>query len=117
MVSREPSALRRATKEASDFRTPNLGGGTNNTAELLRGRYETAQLTSTDGPVVIQSTVVPSQTLRQRQVVMTSASSGRRPIPRTVVTILNRTNLVEIRGNAKSDPTKLDAVQIRVSTR
>jgi hypothetical protein len=34
-----------------------------------------------------------------------------------VVTILNRTNLVEIRGNAKSDPTKLDAVRIRVSTR
>jgi hypothetical protein len=67
--------------------------------------------------VVIQSTVVPSQTLRQRQVVMTSAGPGRRPIPRTVVTILNRTNLVEIRANAKSDPTKLDAVQIRVSTR
>jgi hypothetical protein len=107
----------RATKDASDFRTTYVSGGANITAELLLGLYETAQLTSTDGPVVIQSTVVPSQTLRQRQVVMTSASSGRRPIPRTVVTILNRTNLVEIRGNAKSDPTKLDAVQIRVSTR
>jgi uncharacterized protein YjiK/2',3'-cyclic-nucleotide 2'-phosphodiesterase (5'-nucleotidase family) len=107
----------RATKDASDFRTTYVSGGTNITAELLLGRYETAALTAADGPAVIQSTVVPSQTLRQRQVVMTSAGPGRRPIPRTVVTILNRTNLVEIRANAKSDPTKLDAVQIRVSTR
>jgi hypothetical protein len=107
----------RATKDASDFRTTYVSGGTNITAALLLGRYETAQLTSTDGPVVIQSTVVPSQTLRQRQVVTTSGGPGRRPIPRTIVTILDRTNLVEIRANAKSNATLGDAVQIRVLTR
>jgi len=107
----------RATKDASDFRTTYVSGGANITAELLLGRYETAALTAVDGPAVIQSTVVPSQTLRQRQVVMTSAGPGRRPIPRTVVTILDKTNLIEIRGHVKSDPTKLDAVRLRVSTR
>jgi 2',3'-cyclic-nucleotide 2'-phosphodiesterase (5'-nucleotidase family)/phosphodiesterase/alkaline phosphatase D-like protein len=107
----------RATKDASDFRTTYVSGGTNITAELLLGRYETAQLTSTDGPVVVQSTVVPSQTLRQRQVVTTSGGPGRRPIPRTIVTILDRTNLLEIRASAKSNATLGDAVQIRVLTR
>jgi hypothetical protein len=66
---------------------------------------------------LIQATVVPSENLRQRREVVTRAVPGQRVKPRIVVTILDRTNLVEIRGHAKSDPTKVDAVRLRVSTR
>jgi hypothetical protein len=67
---------------------------------------------------LIQATVVPSENLRQRREVVTRATTPRQGvIPRIVVTILDRTNLVEIRAKAKSDPTKVDAVRLRVSTR
>jgi hypothetical protein len=94
-----------------------MSGGRNITAKLLVGKYETEALSSGDAPVSIQATVVPSENLRQRREVMTRAVPGQSAIPRIVVTILDKTNLIEIRGNAKTDPTKLDAVRLRVSTR
>ena len=107
----------RATKDTSSFRTTYMSGGRNITAKLLVGKYETEALSSGDAPVSIQATVVPSENLRQRREVMTRAVPGQSAIPRIVVTILDKTNLIEIRGHLKSDPTKLDAVRLRVSTR
>ena len=107
----------RVARKAGPPRTTYVSGGVNITAALLPGRHETTGLAAEDAPALIHATVVPSQTLRQRQVVSTSAGPERRPIPRTIVTILDRTNLVEIRANAKSDAALGDAVQLRVTTR
>jgi uncharacterized protein YjiK len=108
----------RATKDTSSFRTTYLSGGSNITAKLLLGKYETPALASGDTPLLIQATVVPSENLRQRREVVTRATTPRQGmIPRIVVTILDRTNLVGIRAKAKTDPTKVDAARLRVSTR